>query len=100
MNRLLACSPSLASGIVLGFAATLFGLRIDLPLLEPEEARYAEISRQMLVRDRFLVPIRDGQDYLDKPPPALLARDGGGYGEHQGRRERVRPSRVLFSLCA
>ncbi len=68
MNRLLACSPSLASGIVLGFSAILFGLRIDLPLLEPEEARYAEISRQMLVRGRFLVPIRDGHDYLDKPP--------------------------------
>lgn len=57
-----------AAAAVLMLAALLFGIRIDLPLLEPEEARYAEIPRQMSVHGRFLVPIRDGQDYLDKPP--------------------------------
>src|SRR5262245_53468458 len=63
-----AIDRSLAPWIILGFAALVFGARIPLPLLEPEEARYAEIPRQMLVADRFVVPIHDGQDYLDKPP--------------------------------
>jgi 4-amino-4-deoxy-L-arabinose transferase-like glycosyltransferase len=60
-------SATLAA-LVLLFAAFLFGARIDLPLLEPEEARYAEIPRQMLAAGRYLVPVHDGQDYLDKPP--------------------------------
>src|SRR5207302_1075224 len=30
--------------------------------------RYAEIPRQMLAADRWVVPILHGQDYLDKPP--------------------------------
>jgi 4-amino-4-deoxy-L-arabinose transferase-like glycosyltransferase len=37
-------------------------------LLEPEEVRYAEIPRQMLHADRWVVPLLHGQDYLDKPP--------------------------------
>jgi 4-amino-4-deoxy-L-arabinose transferase-like glycosyltransferase len=53
---------------VLVWAAVLFGLRLNLPLLEPEETRYAEIPRQMLAEDRFLVPVFDHQTYLDKPP--------------------------------
>lgn len=61
-------SPALGALLVLVFAAVLFGLRLDLPFLEPEESRYAEIPRQMLAHDRTLVPIRNGQDYLDKPP--------------------------------
>jgi 4-amino-4-deoxy-L-arabinose transferase-like glycosyltransferase len=36
--------------------------------LEPEEARYAEIPRQMLAADQWVVPILHGQEYLDKPP--------------------------------
>jgi 4-amino-4-deoxy-L-arabinose transferase-like glycosyltransferase len=42
--------------------------RVGLPLLEPEEARYAEIPREMLVEDSWLVPVHGGQPYLDKPP--------------------------------
>src|SRR4051794_27824621 len=61
-------SPSLLAAIVLCLAAIFFGARIHLPLLEPEEARYAEIPRQMLASDRLLVPSPDGQDYLDNPP--------------------------------
>jgi len=46
----------------------LFFCRLRSPLLEPEEARYAEIPRQMLAAGRWLVPVLHGQDYLDKPP--------------------------------
>lgn len=51
---------------LLAFALFLGNLRS--PLLEPTEARYAEIPRQMLLNHSWLVPTLDGQPYLDKPP--------------------------------
>jgi 4-amino-4-deoxy-L-arabinose transferase-like glycosyltransferase len=49
-------------------AGSLFFSRPDLPLLEPEEARYAEIPRQMLGEGRLMVPVLHGRPYWDKPP--------------------------------
>jgi 4-amino-4-deoxy-L-arabinose transferase-like glycosyltransferase len=49
-------------------AGSLFFSRLDLPLLEPEEARYAEIPRQMLAEGRLVVPVLHGRPYCDKPP--------------------------------
>jgi dolichol-phosphate mannosyltransferase len=46
----------------------LFLGRLDHPLLEPEEARYAEIPRQMLIEGRVLTPVLHGEDYWQKPP--------------------------------
>jgi 4-amino-4-deoxy-L-arabinose transferase-like glycosyltransferase len=37
-------------------------------LFEPDEGRYAQIPREMLEADEWLVPILQGQPYLDKPP--------------------------------
>lgn len=54
--------------VLLAGAGALIVPRLWGPLLEPEEARYVEIPRQMLCHDRLLVPVLDGQDYLDKPP--------------------------------
>jgi 4-amino-4-deoxy-L-arabinose transferase-like glycosyltransferase len=54
--------------LIVAFAAVLFFGRIHLPLLEPEETRYAEIPRQMLHHGSVVVPWRNGQVYLDKPP--------------------------------
>jgi 4-amino-4-deoxy-L-arabinose transferase-like glycosyltransferase len=42
--------------------------RLNCPLLEPEEARYAEIPRQMLAEGRWLTPVLHGEDYYQKPP--------------------------------
>ena len=49
-------------------ALTLFLARLDVPLLEPQEARYAEIPRQMLTAGDWLTPTLHGHPYLDKPP--------------------------------
>ncbi len=49
-------------------ASLLFLTRLRAPLLEPQEARYAEIPRQMLMSERFVIPVLHGQPYLDKPP--------------------------------
>lgn len=56
--------------MLLLFAVTcvLFLGRLDHPLLEPEEGRYAEIPRQMLAEGRVLTPVLHGEDYWQKPP--------------------------------
>lgn len=54
--------------LLLLLACCLFFSRLDAPLLEPQESRHAEISRQMLAEHSWLVPVLHGQPYLDKPP--------------------------------
>lgn len=57
--------------LVLLAAVVLFFSRLDAPLLEPQEARYAEIPRQMLEQGSpggWMTPVLHGQPYLDKPP--------------------------------
>lgn len=54
--------------LIVVLAALLFFARFHSPLQEPQEARYAEIPRQMLETRSFLVPLLRGQSYLDKPP--------------------------------
>ena len=49
-------------------AALLFFSRLGCPLQEPQEVRYAEIPRQMLAEGHWLVPVLNGQPYLEKPP--------------------------------
>jgi len=49
-------------------AGTLLFGRLGAPLLEPEEARYAEIPRQMLAEGRLLTPVLHGEAYYHKPP--------------------------------
>jgi 4-amino-4-deoxy-L-arabinose transferase-like glycosyltransferase len=61
-------SPLPALALLLAVALPLFFSQLRAPLLEPQEPRYAEIPRQMLVEGRLITPVLNGQAYLDKPP--------------------------------
>lgn len=41
---------------------------LDFALFEPDEGRYAQLPREMLDRGDWLVPVLQGEPYLDKPP--------------------------------
>jgi dolichol-phosphate mannosyltransferase len=55
-------------GLLMLAAGLLLFTRLSNPLQEPQEARYAEIPRQMLAADSWIVPILHGEPYRDKPP--------------------------------
>ncbi len=38
-----------------------------LPLLDPDEAHYAEITREMIDSREYVVPLLEGQPHIDKP---------------------------------
>lgn len=41
---------------------------LSFHLFEPDEGRYAEIPREMLVRGEWIIPYLQSEPYLDKPP--------------------------------
>ncbi|HEX5270561.1 MAG TPA: glycosyltransferase family 39 protein, partial [Gemmataceae bacterium] len=49
-------------------AALLFFARPGAPLQEPQEARFAEVARQMLAGRPWVVPPSAGRPFADKPP--------------------------------
>ncbi len=57
-----------ALGVLLLLGLLVFGLGSNAPLMEPTEARNAEVAREMLAKGNYVVPILAGEAYLDKPP--------------------------------
>lgn len=54
--------------VVLILPAILIYPHLNFALLEPDESRYAEIPREMLLRGDLITPVLEGEPYLDKPP--------------------------------
>src|SRR5207245_508302 len=55
--------------LALTLAATaLFAVKLDLPAFFDNEARYAEVAREMLVRGDWISPHLDFALFLNKPP--------------------------------
>ncbi|MDE1977473.1 MAG: glycosyltransferase family 39 protein, partial [Elusimicrobia bacterium] len=42
--------------------------RLGAPLVEVDDARYAEVPREMLVLHDWVTPHLDNMDYVEKPP--------------------------------
>jgi 4-amino-4-deoxy-L-arabinose transferase-like glycosyltransferase len=63
-SRLRWLYVGLATLLAVVWLATLAGR----PLFNPDEARYAEIPREMLSGGDWLIPHLNGLDYIEKPP--------------------------------
>jgi 4-amino-4-deoxy-L-arabinose transferase-like glycosyltransferase len=66
-------------------AAAWFATIQVRPLLDPDEGRYAEIPREMLVSGDWLTPRFDGLKYFEKPPLQYWATAVAyaGFGVHE-----------------
>ncbi len=54
--------------LILAFSLFYFSALGTMPLMEPDEGRYAEIPREMLATGDFVTPHLNGVAYLEKPP--------------------------------
>jgi len=57
-----------AFAIVLLLPAAILYPTLGFHLLEPDEGRYAQIPKEMLTHNSWVVPTLQGEPYLDKPP--------------------------------
>lgn len=54
--------------VVTGMAVAALAPAMGMPLFEPDETRYAQIPREMILSGDLMMPRLDGDPYFDKPP--------------------------------
>jgi 4-amino-4-deoxy-L-arabinose transferase-like glycosyltransferase len=71
--------------VLLVVAGLLFFGRLGSPLLEPEEAMYAEIPREMRAAGNWMLPVHRGLPFYEKPPLLywLVLASYGVFGVHE-----------------
>ncbi|MFC4314739.1 phospholipid carrier-dependent glycosyltransferase [Steroidobacter flavus] len=58
----------LVAACIVAFTIVWFSLALGRPLAHPDEGRYAEIPREMVLRGDWVTPHLNGVAYLEKPP--------------------------------
>jgi len=84
--------------VLCGLSTLLFGVGLGSNILtNPDEARYAEIPREMLATHDFVTPRLDGVNYFEKPPLVywLVAASQQVFGDNEWA---VRAVPALFAL--
>ena len=66
-SRFLRSSLAIAGWVIVCWVVLGWGIR-DPSFWDPDEATYAETTREMLAAHNWLVPTYDGQPFFDKPP--------------------------------
>src|SRR5262249_50056955 len=91
-------SPKIAGFTLVAALALLYGWRLGArSFWEPDEPRYAEIGREMLVSGDWITPHLDALKYYEKPPLTYwsAASSFAVFGTSEGS---ARLGAVLFSL--
>lgn len=84
---------------ILTVVAVLVGAALTLPfrhLWDPDESRYAEVTREMLASHQMLLPLLDGEPYPHKPPLFFWAQAALRAGGVPWTAAAVLPSLAAF----